>query len=534
MGEKNSYRSRSSLSLDKIDEYRPVHRTTSEISLVSALSKDNSNEKKKEKKNRRSQSSTVLSSLANSHASSSALSSMGGGMGEKNSYRSRSSLSLDKIDEHRPVHRTTSEVSLASALSKDNSSEKKKEKKDKKKSKIDSKENRLKKVCSDENSRSSKSSRKKSSKSKSKVTNDEGIPRETPAVSRRSFTDVSTVSTLATDGSTQEVVHHHHHHHHHHQLEQPPSTSRRSQSQSRSRSSSFRCSVTGEIVPIPIPPPKYQHSKNREDFNATEFLSDTDRYSNTSESTTLSIDINDELRRIQQYDSESETESRSNLRSATNNNNNTQPRKSCLTKLRCKRLLCVCVILVIALPLLCVFDVINTDDIPFLGDLFGDLIDSGGDLYGDLIDSGVLISMIPEDILSTIPDDCRGNNDTEFEMAVNCGLTNIKRCARLLSLLPELGSIVHSSPSEYETCDDINEPLCLFTEACDTCSSDFEALVTCIVLSEGLFNQNTTTDFIDSCSLGCGVDGVDVFDGNTTSSNDRIIDNMLDILMNEG
>jgi len=128
----------------------------------------------------------------------------------------------------------------------------------------------------------------------------------------------------------------------------------------------------------------------------------------------------------------------------------------------------------------------------------------------------IIMSMIPADILSSIPDDCRGNDDAELEMAVNCGVTNINDCTRLMSLIPEFGNI--PSASEIENCDDINAPFCLFTEACETCSSDFEALVTCIVLkSEGLFNQNTT-DFIDSCSLGCG---------NKTSVIDGIIDNIL-------
>jgi len=169
-------------------------------------------------KQQRSMSSNALSSLASNHASSPALSSMGGGgMGKKTSSRSRSSLSLDKIGEDRPVHRITSEVSLMSGLSIDGSSENKtKTKKKKSKSKKKDKEKKLKKIRSDGSMRSSKSKSKKksSSKSKSKVTNDDWVPQGPPVdmltANRRSFTGVS---TLATDGYTQELVQHKSHHH---------------------------------------------------------------------------------------------------------------------------------------------------------------------------------------------------------------------------------------------------------------------------------------------------------------------------------
>ena len=140
-----------------------------------------------------------------------------------------------------------------------------------------------------------------------------------------------------------------------------------------------------------------------------------------------------------------------------------------------------------------------------------------------------VVSMIPESILSAIPDDCRGNDDAEFETAVNCGVANLGDCRGLLGLIPEFGNI--PTASEVEECDDINVPYCLFADACEICSSDFEALVTCVVLkSEGL-DQNTT-DLIDSCSLGCGGDitagnTTEVSEGNTTEVSEGIIDNIL-------
>jgi len=170
-------------------------------------------------KSKRSMSSIGLSSMA--HSSTPGLSSLGG-MGKRNSSRSRSSLSLNKmhlmgsVEEDRPLNRNTSEVSLVSALSRDSSGEKKKKKKSKKKKK--DKEKKLKKVRSDGSVRSSRGK----SKSKSK-TNDEWVPQGPPVdmlthqQSRRpSYTGVS---TLATDGYTQELVQHKSHHHEQQQQE---------------------------------------------------------------------------------------------------------------------------------------------------------------------------------------------------------------------------------------------------------------------------------------------------------------------------
>merc|ERR1712238_472137 len=127
---------------------------------------------------------------------------------------------------------------------------------------------------------------------------------------------------------------------------------------------------------------------------------------------------------------------------------------------------------------------------------------------------------IPESILSAIPDACQGNDDAEFETAVNCGVANIGVCMDLLGLIPEFGNLP-TTASEIETCVDINAPFCLFANACAPCSSDFEALVTCVVLkTEGIDQEKT--DFINGCSLGCGGD-VDV-DADTDTNTDADTD----------
>ena len=122
------------------------------------------------------------------------------------------------------MHRNTSHDSLMSALSIDNSSEnkkkgKKKKKKSKKKDKDSSsssskKEKKLKKIRSDGSVRSSK--KKSSSKSsKSKFTNEEWVPQGPPVdmlTANRRYPSAG-VSTLATDGYTQELVQHKAHHH---------------------------------------------------------------------------------------------------------------------------------------------------------------------------------------------------------------------------------------------------------------------------------------------------------------------------------
>jgi len=115
-----------------------------------------------------------------------------------------------------------------------------------------------------------------------------------------------------------------------------------------------------------------------------------------------------------------------------------------------------------------------------------------------------IISMIPENILSVIPDACQGNADAEFETAVNCGVANIGVCMGLMGLIPEFGNLP-TTASEIETCENINAPFCRFANACAPCSADFEALVTCVVLkTEGIDQEKT--DFINGCSLGCGGD----------------------------
>jgi len=148
-----------------------------------------------------------------------------------------------------------------------------------------------------------------------------------------------------------------------------------------------------------------------------------------------------------------------------------------------------------------------------------------------------IMGMIPQTIKDGIPEECQGNTDAEFEIAIDCAYIKITEgeCLGLLGVISEFGNI--PSASEIETCDDINDPFCTFANACEACSTDFEALVTCVVLKTPGIDQKTT-DFIDSCSLGCGVDidvdvdvdvdvVEDVLDGNITSSNDGIIDNLL-------
>jgi len=132
-----------------------------------------------------------------------------------------------------------------------------------------------------------------------------------------------------------------------------------------------------------------------------------------------------------------------------------------------------------------------------------------------------IMDMISQSIKDAIPANCTGSADAEFEMAVACGGTHSGECRGLLGLITELGNI--PSAFEIETCEDINDPFCTFANACEICAIDFEALVTCVVLeTEGI--DSNTTDFIDSCSLGCGDDVVveDRMEGNIISSNDGI------------
>mmetsp|Transcript_43638 Transcript_43638/g.44321 ORF Transcript_43638/g.44321 Transcript_43638/m.44321 type:complete len:166 (-) Transcript_43638:682-1179(-) len=132
-----------------------------------------------------------------------------------------------------------------------------------------------------------------------------------------------------------------------------------------------------------------------------------------------------------------------------------------------------------------------------------------------------IMDAIPPSIMNAIPSNCTGNEDAEFELAIDCaaGMIIDSKCFGLIPLIGEFGNI--PSASEIETCEDINDPFCTFATACEPCAAAFEALVTCVVLTTEDIDQNTT-DFIDSCSLACDVDGVE-----GTASNDGIIDNML-------
>merc|ERR1712238_433955 len=64
-----------------------------------------------------------------------------------------------------------------------------------------------------------------------------------------------------------------------------------------------------------------------------------------------------------------------------------------------------------------------------------------------------------------------------------------------------------------------------FANACAPCSSDFEALVTCVVLkTEGIDQEKT--DFINGCSLGCGGDvdaAADAADVDTDTDTDAYV-----------
>jgi hypothetical protein len=110
------------------------------------------------------------------------------------------------------------------------------------------------------------------------------------------------------------------------------------------------------------------------------------------------------------------------------------------------------------------------------------------------------MSLIPSDILEDIPEECRGNDDAEFDSSVICAISNLSKCFGIVSLIDEFSDIPNAE--NITDCIEINEPYCKFVDACSVCADEFESLVTCIVLKSDGISQNQT-DFIDSCSLGC-------------------------------
>jgi hypothetical protein len=113
-----------------------------------------------------------------------------------------------------------------------------------------------------------------------------------------------------------------------------------------------------------------------------------------------------------------------------------------------------------------------------------------------------VMSMIPDDILNGIPEECRGNAHAFFDLSVTCAIENLAQCIGIISLVEEFGNI--PSAENITDCIDINEPFCTFADACTVCAAEFEDLVNCIVLNsvDTLLTQNQT-DYIESCSLSC-------------------------------
>jgi len=131
------------------------------------------------------------------------------------------------------------------------------------------------------------------------------------------------------------------------------------------------------------------------------------------------------------------------------------------------------------------------------------------------LDLEFILGLIPDEITDAIPMDCQGSINSAFETAVSCAVDNLDECRLLVDMIPEFANI--PTADEVNTCQDIKEPFCRFSNACELCDIHFKALVECFVLQSDGIDQETI-DLVDECSLSCSSsEAPTIFDnGNST------------------
>ena len=132
-------------------------------------------------------------------------------------------------------------------------------------------------------------------------------------------------------------------------------------------------------------------------------------------------------------------------------------------------------------------------------------------LFSALTQESLGQSLVPEGLLSFIPDACMQSLNTDL---LPCAIENL--CFSLFPTDEEIASI--PDESEIESCATIESALCPITSRCPVCKETADDFFKCIIINneDGTISQNVT-DLITGCSLDCSsVSGADTMNPTVT------------------
>ena len=105
------------------------------------------------------------------------------------------------------------------------------------------------------------------------------------------------------------------------------------------------------------------------------------------------------------------------------------------------------------------------------------------------------------DFLDAVPEECKGTEDAEFDMAMGCVFENWQDCFGVTTKLTAFQDL--PSAENITDCEDIELPFCDITTTCTPCHANFESLIKCIVLFDPLIDANVTELVDDVCDFTC-------------------------------
>mmetsp|Transcript_24035 Transcript_24035/g.56722 ORF Transcript_24035/g.56722 Transcript_24035/m.56722 type:complete len:137 (+) Transcript_24035:76-486(+) len=103
-------------------------------------------------------------------------------------------------------------------------------------------------------------------------------------------------------------------------------------------------------------------------------------------------------------------------------------------------------------------------------------------------------------LMDSVPEECQGAEDAEFDMAIGCVLENFVECIAIKGVLSTFTDL--PSAENITDCEDVEAPFCEIVETCEVCQANFEVLIKCIVLNDPLIDGNVT-DLVDVCGFEC-------------------------------
>ena len=123
---------------------------------------------------------------------------------------------------------------------------------------------------------------------------------------------------------------------------------------------------------------------------------------------------------------------------------------------------------------------------------------------------GLIEAMVPE-LLDLVPDVCKEDDNSEFQLAVGCAFDKLDECIDIITALPELEEIpsMIADMDNITECFDIQEPFCAIAGNCLPCIGEFDTLIRCMVLNDPMLVVDIIESF-ENVTIGENVTDMDL------------------------